>query len=175
MPLAETSFTPQQKQYLLIGQGIVPGFTNIVINGLIGWFTFRGVEQIPVLGWDSSAIGDTLGTCYLLPAITCLIATPIVRHHVKSGAVAPLVAKSIIAQKLSCCSVLLRSVLFGGTCFAILAPVAAVAYLCLGSDTLPKQSFLWFKTISSGIFGAMVTPLIAYVAMTDNSAGKHQA
>ena len=57
----------------------------MVINGAIGWAMFRGVATIPL--WGASSIGgDTLGTSFFLPAITCLIVTPLVRGQVRKGA-----------------------------------------------------------------------------------------
>src|SRR3990172_8538475 len=78
-----------QRGYLLVGQVIVPAVINLVLNGAIGFAMFRCASEIPLLG-RQSIVGDTLGTCFFLPAITCLIVTPIVRGHVKKGTAEPM-------------------------------------------------------------------------------------
>src|SRR3989442_10785557 len=50
---------------------------------------FRGADVVPLWGQQSIA-GDTIGTSVILPFLTCLIATRLVRGHVRSGKVAPL-------------------------------------------------------------------------------------
>ena len=42
-------------------------------------------SEVPWLG-SQSVVGDTLGTGFFLPAMTCLIVTPLVRGHVRKGA-----------------------------------------------------------------------------------------
>ncbi len=79
-----------QQQYLLIGHCVVPFVINFILNGLIGLAMFRGVSRVPVWGLQTSAGPDLLGTCFFLPAITCLIVTPIVHRHVRRAVVEPL-------------------------------------------------------------------------------------
>jgi len=75
--------------YLAIGQLAVPVLINVVLNGAIGFAMFRGASEVPWLG-TQSIVGDTLGTGFFLPAITCLIVTPLVRGHVRKGAAEPM-------------------------------------------------------------------------------------
>src|SRR5947207_13222996 len=78
-----------QRRYLLLEQGVGAAGFNFLLNAAIAWLMFRGADVVPLWGQQSIA-GDTIGTSVILPFLTCLIATRLVRGHVRSGKVAPL-------------------------------------------------------------------------------------
>src|SRR5436190_1052786 len=81
--------SPAQRRYLLLEQGVGAAGFNFLLNAAIAWLMFRGADAVPLWGQQSIA-GDTIGTSIILPFLTCLIATRLVRGHVRSGKVAPL-------------------------------------------------------------------------------------
>src|SRR5262249_39811567 len=81
--------SPAQRRYLLLEQGVGAGVVNFAINAAIAWVAFRGMTTVPLWGQQSIA-GDTIGTTFLLPFITTLIASRLVRGHVRSGRIAGL-------------------------------------------------------------------------------------
>ena len=156
----------EHRRFLWIGQSLVPFAINLVLNGGIGWAMFRGAEAIPL--WGASSIGgDALGTSFLLPAITCLIVTPLVRSQVRKGAV-PAFRGTLAGWLRPFQRPLgLRACALGLACVA-LAGGLAIALLCaLGVETLGFAPFLGWKALYAGVLAALVTPVIALLALAD--------
>src|SRR5205823_4376911 len=80
---------PAVRRYLLLEQGVGAAVFNFVLNAAIAWAMFRSVDVVPLWG-QQSIMGDTIGTCFLLPLLTCLIVTRLVRGHMRAGKVASL-------------------------------------------------------------------------------------
>ncbi|MEO6026584.1 MAG: hypothetical protein ABIR79_06930, partial [Candidatus Binatia bacterium] len=80
--------SPAHRRFLLLEQGLGAGVVNAVLNGLIAWLSFRGTAMVPFWGQQSIG-GDTIGTCFLLPLLTVLIATPLCRGRVRAGDLPP--------------------------------------------------------------------------------------
>ncbi|MFQ5665812.1 MAG: hypothetical protein ACE5I7_05200 [Candidatus Binatia bacterium] len=169
------NLSPDQRRYLLLGQCAVPFALNFVINGLIGWGMFRGVAPVPVWGMNSSAGPDTLGTCFFLPAITCLIVTGIVRRHTRRGTVAPLVAPASLPRWLRTFHRPLarRAFVLGATCLAVVGGAVAAVLLASGVSEVPHTPFLWFKAAFSAVLGGAVTPAIGLLALADPIRSEH--
>src|SRR3990172_9456895 len=73
------------RRFLVLEQGLGAGIVNVVINAGIAWLAFRGATSVPFWGQQSLA-ADTIGTCFVLPLLTSLMATPLCRRRVRSGA-----------------------------------------------------------------------------------------
>jgi hypothetical protein len=160
---------PAQRGYLLVGQVIVPVILNVVLNGAIGFAMFRGASEVPLLG-SQSIVGDTLGTGFFLPAITCLIVTPLVRGHVRKGTAEPM--RGALPAWLAAFrrTLVPRAVALGlagvGVAGALLLALSAL----LGVESLAFVPFLGFKAVFAGLLGGLVTPLIALLALADRPA-----
>ena len=161
----------RQRQYLLVGQCLVPFAVNFVLNGLIGLAVFRGLNSVPTWALTPSAGPDTIGTCFFLPAITCLVVTPIVRRHIKRGMVEPLPGSLNLPVWLQPFQVSLprRALSFGLLCLVLVGGLVAAAFLSVGSAAFSLTFFLWFKASFSALLGAAVTPLIGLVALAESS------
>src|SRR4029453_7555172 len=72
------------RRYLLLDQGIGAGIVNLLLNAAIAWLLFRGMEAVPMWG-EQSIGGDTIGTAFVLPFLSTLIASAIVRSQVRAG------------------------------------------------------------------------------------------
>jgi hypothetical protein len=166
--VANESLSSEHRRYLLIGFCLIPAFMNLAINWLIGWLMFRGKSIVPLWALESIG-GDTLVTCFMLPAITCLIVTPIVRRHVRIGMVEPVDGSVAIPAWLGFAHrpLLRRAILFGLVPLVVFGGALAVVFPILGVSELAFQPFLTFKAGFSAVLGALVTPLIALLALCD--------
>lgn len=163
------SLPPGVVRYLVVGQAIIPFFINVAVNVVLGVLAFSGSETVPTWAIDKGAAADSVGTCFFLPFITCLIATPIVRRHVLRGTVSPVAKCDLPRWMLFFCRPSFpRAIMFGIAGLMILAGPVFVVYRVLAGETIPTVSFLVIKAVFAGVFGVFVTPLIALVAMTDS-------
>ena len=162
---------PGALRYLLIGQAIIPFFINIAVNVILGAMTFWGQASVATWAIDKGAAADSIGTCFFLPFITCLIATPIVRRQVAHG-VASRIPPSDISRwvRLMSGPVLLRATKFGLVGILLLAGPVYAAYVLFAGESIETLRFIAIKTLFAGVFGIFATPLIALVAMCDQSA-----
>jgi hypothetical protein len=161
--------SPAQRGYLLVGQVIVPAAINLVLNVALGFATFRGASEIPLLG-SQSIVGDTLGTCFFLPAITCLIVTPIVRGHVRKGTAEPLRGALPVWLAAFRRALVPRALALGLAGVASAGALALAGLLAFGIESLAFAPFVGFKAVFAGLLGALVTPLIALLALADRPA-----
>jgi len=155
-------------RYLFIGQAVIPFFINVVVNIALGVLAFRGQEFVSTWAMDKGAVADSIGTCFFLPFITCLIATPIVRRHVEKGVVnrvSPNAAPQwirLINNRLA-----LRAAQFGFIGIVLFAGPVCGLYALLADDAIETVRFITIKAIFAGVFGFFVTPLIAFVALSE--------
>ncbi len=153
------------RRFFLVEQGAIPFAFNFVLNGAIAWALFRNASEVPMLG-ESSVVVDTLATSFLLPLLTCLIVTPMLAKQVASGKVAPLVVTpSGVAARLLSGGALLRGVVLGAAGVA-LAGVVVLALLQFSPASWEKTSFLWFKASYAAALAALVSPAIAWLAIS---------
>lgn len=148
----------------------MPAVINLVLNGAIGFAMFRGASEIPLLG-SQSIVGDTLGTCFFLPAITCLmIVTPIVRGHVKKGTAEPM--RGALPRWLAAFrrALVPRALALGLAVMVLAGSLVLTLFAVLGVESLPFAPFLTFKAVFAGLLGGCVTPLIALLALADRPA-----
>lgn len=161
---------PDVLRYLLIGQVVIPIFINATFTFGIGWITFRHQPTVTVWVLDKGAVTDFLGACYLLPAITCLIATSIVRGQVARGE-APALTVDMTGTwvRFFRGGLIWRATKFGLTgLISLVGPVTA-GWALFGAETVATPWFLFSKVSFATLLGCIVTPLIAIVAMTDPS------
>ena len=162
------TLTPEQRTYAIVSFVAVPAIANAVINGALGWATFRSLGAVPL--WSiGPAIGpDLVGTTLLLPLITCLIVTPLTRRHVRNGMVTPLPAPKLQGWLgWGPHGALARGALLGGACLAILGGATAVVLSALGVGPLTLTPLLALKVVFSVLLGLLVTPLIGLRALAD--------
>lgn len=160
--------SPAQRRYLLLEQGVGSGIFNFVLNGLIAWAMFRSVPDVPLWG-QQSIMGDTIGTCFFLPLITCLIVTRLATGHVRTGKVAPLGwsrAAHPLLRRLPR-GAARRGAALGAICIALLAPLALLALLVAEVASLPFWRFVLFKAGFAAVAATLVTPLIALWAIAE--------
>lgn len=149
--------------YLLIGQVLIPAVINLVINLLFGFSATADRTAMPLWTVQGGAVADWIATSVLLPFITCLIATPIVRRQVRNGTAPHFVTSPVLHRLSRVASLpLLAAALIWATLGAALCagPVFAIASQ-FREPAIPVPAFLIIKCSLAVLLGAMVTPLIA--------------
>jgi hypothetical protein len=154
----------------LLEQGVGAAVVNFAINAAIAWAMFRGAPSVPLWG-QQSIMADTLGTCFMLPFITCLVVTPMARRHVRAGRVPALgwtrashPALSWLPRRTAA-----RGAVLGLACVATFAPVAWVGLGHYGVADLSVGGFVLFKGSFAAATAALVTPAIALWGIAESS------
>src|SRR6266403_944818 len=160
-----------QRRYLLLEQGVGAAGFNFLLNAAIAWLIFRGADVVPLWGQQSIA-GDTIGTSVILPFLTCLIATRLVRGHVRSGKVAPLGWSRDTQPWIGWLprGTLARGLALGGAGLLVFAPPVLLAHVALGVTNLDLGSFVVFKASFAAAEALVVTPLVALWAIVEGPA-----
>ncbi len=160
--------SPAHRRYLLIEQGVGGGVVNFVLNLGIAALLFRGLATVPLWGQQSIA-GDTIGTTFLLPLITCLIVTPLAQRQLRAGSLAALGWTRSSHPVLGWLPrrTFPRALAFGVITTVLAAPVSIWALGALDVDTLSFERFLLFKAAYAAVLGAVVTPVVALWAIAE--------
>jgi hypothetical protein len=155
-----------QRRYLLLEQGVGSAVFNFFVNAGIAWAMFHAQPSVPLWG-QQSIMGDTIGTCFILPFLTCLIGTRLVRGHLRSGKVTPLTRAQVAEPPLAWLppGTGRRGATLGVACVAVLAPLALVTLLLLDVGSLPLWHFVFFKAGFAAFAAALVTPIVALYAI----------
>ncbi len=158
--------SPAHKHFLLIEEGVGSVIVNLFINAVIAFLMFRGAASVPLWGQQSIA-GDTIGTTFMLPLLTCLIVTPLARRQVRAGRFAPL-AEARFGLQWMPARTLWRGAILGAITAVVVAPPALAALAWLGITEQSFWGFVAFKAAFAAALGAVVTPLIALWAISGN-------
>jgi hypothetical protein len=154
--------SPALRRYLLLEHGVGSAVFNFVLNGVIAWLLFRNAVEVPLWGQQSIA-GDTIGTTVLLPLLTCLIVTPMVRRHVQArdlGALGQSPTADALLRWLPA-STFRRGLCFGAACVVAVAPLAIWGLGVLGISGMSLWHFIGFKAAFAAALAFAVQPLIA--------------
>lgn len=164
----------RHRSFLIIEQSVFAGLINVVINGTIAWLLMRSLTEIPLWGETSMGV-DLLATGFLLPFFTCIIVSRLTRGQVENGKLPPLEASQIRPLGIHERSSLVRGALIGvlGVIFAA-APLVALLDLAQAAP-VPLISFVSFKAIWAGLFAMVVSPIIAWWALSAASSGLAKA
>ena len=149
-------------------QGVGSAIFNFVLNGVIAWLMFRGQATVPLFGQQSIA-GDTIGTCFFLPFLTCLIVTRVARGHVRAGKVAGIgwTRASHPTLRWLPAGTALRGFVLGLGCIATFAVLTISVLNALGVHELRLWPFVLFKASFAAGLAAIVTPVIALWAIAE--------
>ena len=165
-----------QRKYLIQDQIIGSAIFNALLNALLAWLTFRRHASVPMKG-DPSIIGDAIGTAVLLPLLTCVIVTPLVRKVLKTGKLEPLVtpspARSMVLwlPRLS----FARGLVLALGALATCAPIYLGLLVVAGIDQLSVGAFVAIKTVYAALMAGLCAPVIALYVMAAESGASSQA
>jgi hypothetical protein len=165
-----------QRLFLVNEQIIGPAIINFVLNALIVWLVFRPSSSVPVWG-DPGVAFDVSSTLFVLPLLTCLITTPLVRRAVQNGKVAPLAwgpADHSLLRRLPS-GLFARAVVLGVATTLLTAPVVIVLLGFIGVQDVPLLTFAIAKGAFCAVVAMLVTPLAALYALAQVSRPAQQA
>jgi len=159
----------RHRRYLLLDQGIGAGIVNLLLNAGIAWLFFRGMEAVPLWGQQSIA-GDTIGTAFVLPFLSTLIASAVVRSQVRAGYVSAVALSARSALRRLPQSLAGRGAVLGLIGVILTGLPMAAALDAAGVVEMGFRDFILFKALFAAVLGALVTPVIARAALADASA-----
>jgi hypothetical protein len=157
--------SPVLQRYLVLEQGVGAAIFNLLVNAAIAWATFRGLATVPLWGQQSVG-GDTIGTAFVLPFLTTLIASRIVRAHVRSGRI-PALAWGASPWRRLPTGLVGRGLVLGVACIVAVGLPTAIALGAVGVDSMTFGGFIAFKATFAAALAALVTPLVARAALAD--------
>jgi hypothetical protein len=158
-----SSLTLEQRRFLLLDNGAGPFVANLLINGMIAWLLFRHASEVPMWG-QSSIAGDTIATSFLLPAITCVIVTPLARARVRSGRLG---GAEGAQWRWVPRNMIWRALLIGLISLLALTPLTLFVLNTLGAGSLAPWHFIAFKAMFAAIEGGLITPFLALWAISE--------
>lgn len=158
------------KRFLFVEQPIGAFVVNFILNAPIAWAVCRGMTSVPLWGQPSVA-GDTVATSFILPFLSVLIATPLVRRDVRRGKVSAESARdpSLTRRRLPR-PLLARAVVLGLVGLAVAAPLAVLALTLARVTQIPMPAFIWAKAAYAAVLGALLAPTIAMAGVADVGA-----
>jgi hypothetical protein len=166
---------PEHRRWILLNALLVGAAINLLANGGIAWISVIGQHKIPL--WSvplidkPSTITDTVGTLFLLPLITCVLCTTAVWHDLATERLRPLTGTTgwdELSAKLPATR-LRRGLVVAVFCTALLAPVSVLVLVAIDFGGLSVTQFVLYKAVLGVVLGAIVTPVIALLAMADPS------
>ena len=164
------------RRYLALEQGLGAVLINFVLNFGIAWAGFRSMSAIPMWGAQSIA-GDTIGTSFFLPLLTCLIVTPLARREVTRGRL-PAFEHGLGDYPLLASlpnTTWRRGLVLGVAATALIAPIVIFAFHSAGLDGIAPRPFMWIKATYAGVLAGIVTPLVAIGALADTGSNRKEA
>lgn len=160
MELAEA-----HRRFLRRDQFVHAFLINVVLNAIIAWAILRSHAEIPL--WGEGSMGpDLIATGILLPLLTCVIVSRVIRGQVASGKLPPLPSEQIGTRGLHHRPVWLRGLVlatFGTVCGSL--PLVALLTLS-EAGPVPLGAFVAFKALWCGVLAAMISPPLAWWALS---------
>jgi hypothetical protein len=153
------------RRYLIVEQGGGAAIVNFLLNGAIAWGVFRHLDVVPLWG-EQSIAGDTIVTGVVLPLLTCLIATGIVRRQVLGGKVRALVdAHPSVAWMPQ--RTVVRGLVLAMAVSLTLVPSTLALLTVLGVEGMGFWGFVLFKATWASAAAFVVQPVVALWAIGD--------
>jgi len=153
---------------LVLGQALGGAVINLFLNGWLAWATFPPVETLPLWARGNCVAGDTLGTSFFLPLITCIILTLVTRKVVRGGSI-PWIPRAELptVSRILPNNFIGRGALVGLAC-ALTVGLATLGLLtALGVDAMTRSQVTTYKAVYTVLLGLLVTPLFAWRAFAD--------
>lgn len=160
------SLSASQRHWIVVNALAVAAVINAFLNGVIAWASARGTDEVPFFAatGETSVITDSLGTLFVLPFITCLLLTTVIRRELREGKLEP--AAIVFPVELAA-SRLLRGMSFGALTLSLLGLPVALVLVLSGVGDMSPDGFVAYKAVFGAVLGAIVTPVIAAWAMAD--------
>ena len=159
------------RRWLVVNGLFVTAAINVVLNVAIDLLSLGDRDTVPM--WGAPLVGPTilwtvLGTLFLLPLFTCVLATGAVRRDIRRGSLEP-IHSDASPRRLSELPPgrWRRGAELGGLAMAIFAPPTLLVLAIAGFPDLDGSQYVVWQTAYAVALGIVVTPLIALAAMVD--------
>ncbi len=161
---------PVHRNFIIINQIIIATVFNFFINMGIAWFLYRKVDQIPL--WSLRGIAtDTISTAFILTVLSYYYIVlsvwftmkmkwlPVISEYPKVGIVSKIIRMPIIVQ----------GIIFGILASVLIAIPVIVWFFLTRTQSMPYESFRWYKAIFGAALSIIVSPPIGLLSILDFS------
>ena len=155
----------EHRRFLVVDECIGAAIVNFAINFALARLAYRALPSLPLYGRTSIA-ADTIATAIVLPLLTALLVTPLVRLGVARGKLPPLERPPGAWRPRS---LVARGVVLAAASLLLVAAPFVLALALVGPTRLPTASFVWLKGGFAAALAALVTPVAAWWALADAS------
>jgi hypothetical protein len=169
--LAPVKLPAEHRAYVLRTQLVGPALFNAAVCTSFAWFFYSDYSFIPF--WHPQGIAvDALISLFLIPSLTCLIGTPLIKLAIVHGPLSPLPWRRADHRWLGRLpeSLLRRSLAFGRLGVIVGGPILLGVMAATGYPGLWLSYFLVFKAIYSALVAMIVAPIVAVCALADASS-----
>lgn len=163
------------RRWIVVNALIVTAAVNLILNAALASLSVSDYDSVPIWGAplakEPSVFGSALGSLFLLPLITCMVVTGLIRRDVRLDSLQPLPDLRSAHRWLAVLPAtrFRRGVALGALALLALAPLLALALLLLDPAALSQGQFVAWQTTFTVALGAIVTPAIALAAMADTA------
>ncbi|MEO0769888.1 MAG: hypothetical protein AAFY72_10720 [Cyanobacteria bacterium J06649_4] len=157
----------RHRQFLTIDQCAIPTAINLVANGLICYLLNRSVTLFPLWGASSVAV-DLLATAFLLPFLLCVISSKSVAKMATSGKLPP-IPLAQYPLDIFRLSPLKRGLGLGAAGIIFAGAPILMALSLGGSQGFALMPYVIFKGVWAALVAAVVSPLVGWWALADES------
>jgi hypothetical protein len=159
---------PENRRWIWLNALIITAVINVIINGAIDLVSIAGKGPIPFIAAplvEPSTFWTIIGTLFLLPLLTCLLATTAVWRDIREGRLSRLT--TIETSDALPDTRLRRGLVFGLVATIVAAPPILIVLALAGLGDLSHAAYTFWHILFAVLLGALVTPVIALCAMTD--------
>lgn len=159
------------RRWLVVNGIFVTALINVVVNVAIDLVSLGARDSVPM--WGAPLVGPSvlwtvIGTLFLLPLFTCVLATGAIRRDIRRGSVERLEPDAahrwvgrVPAGRWR------RGAEIGAFAVVVLGPPTLLLLAILGFPDLDRGQYVAWQTGYAVLLGMIVTPLIALAAMAD--------
>jgi hypothetical protein len=158
----------EHRRWILLNALLVTAVINVIVNLLIDLGSIAGKGSIAFWGPPlvrPSTFWTIVGTLFLLPLFTCVLATTAVRRDIRIGTLPPL--KGLEHSDALPYGRFRRGLVFGLVVMIVGAPPIVLVLALIGIGDLSHGQYVGWQVAFAVALGALVTPVIALCAMTD--------
>ncbi len=175
MPTRDDHRDDHLRRYLFVEQPIGAFVVNFVLNALVAWAICRDLPAVPLWGQPSVA-GDTIATSFILPFLSVLIATPLVRRDARGGKPPPESLRDLPARPRWLPRPLMaRAIVLGIVAMIVASPLAIAPLVLAGVTGIAMPAFVWAKATYAAALGAVLAPTIATAGLADARAPRRNS
>lgn len=153
---------------LLWGQAAGGLAVNFFLNGAVAWWTFPPVAKLPLWARGNCIAGDTIGTSFFLPLVTCLVLTTVVRRMLRAKRMDSVPRSALpIGIRLWPQHIVGRGAIVGLLSILLCALPTLALLTQLGIESMSRGEVTTYKAIYTAVLGVLVTPLFGWRALAD--------